>query len=99
MFLTILGDFHYFMFWGTPIQSGSLCNVRELISHKQVDKEAKVFNVADEFLIHTFKSHLLARVCCLLEITSPSSDINHTATIEWLQEEAKNASTEMLTTN
>ena len=51
--------------------------MREYIGRKQVDKEAKVFYVADEFLMHTFKSHLLARVCSLLDITSPSSDINH----------------------
>ena len=93
-----IGDFHFLweclkvifmMFWGTPSQPGSLCNVREYISRKQVDKEAKVFNVADEFLIHTFKSHLLARVCCVLKITSPSSDINHEATLEWLQDQAR----------
>lgn len=77
------------MFWGTPSQPGSLCNVREYISRKQVDKEAKVFSVADEFLIHMIKSHLLARVCYLLKITSPSSDINHEDTLEWLQDEAR----------
>ena len=79
----------YQMFWGTPSQSGSLCNVREYISRKQVDKEAKVFYVADEFLLHTFQSHLLARVCSLLGISSPLSDISHTPTLEWLQEKAK----------
>ena len=52
------------MYWGTPSQPGSLCNVREYISRKQVDKEARVFNAADEFLIHTFKSHLLASLLC-----------------------------------
>ena len=79
----------FMMFWGTPSQPGSLCNVREYISHKQVDKEAKIFNVADKFLIHTFKSHLLARLCCLLKFTSPSSDINSEVTLEWLQNKTK----------
>ena len=92
------GDFHFLweclkliflMFWGTTSQPGSLCNVREYISRKQVDKEAKVFNVADEFLIHTFKSHLLARVCSLLKLTSPSSDFNYAPTYEWFQKQAR----------
>ena len=63
--------------------------MREHISRKQVDKEAKVFYVADEFLMHTFKSHLLARVCSLFDVASPSLEINHTATLEWLQQKAK----------
>ena len=68
------------------------------ISRKQVDKKAKVFNVANVFLIHIFKSHLLARVCCLLIITSLSSDINHEDTLEWLQDEARMLVEKMPTT-
>ena len=73
--------------------------MREYISRKQVDK-AKVFYVADEFLMHTFKSHLLARVCSLLDIASPSSDINHihVATLEWLQQKAKDRVHQCFTT-
>jgi RNA polymerase-interacting CarD/CdnL/TRCF family regulator len=41
------------MFWGTPAQSGTLCNLREVIRRTQVDKAVKVFNTADEFLMHT----------------------------------------------
>ena len=48
-----------------------------------------MFYVADEFLMHMFKSHLLARVCFLFNITSPSSTINHTPELEWLQQKSK----------
>ena len=37
-----------------------MVNMSEYISCKQVDKEAKVFYAADEYLMHTFKFHLVS---------------------------------------
>lgn len=70
-----LGDFHFLweclkvifaIFWGTPSEVGSLCNMREFIGCKNVDKNVKVFNVGDELLLH---AHLQARICSIFNIT------------------------------
>ena len=60
LFLPI-GDFHFlwecviFLMFGNH---GSLSSIRD---HKQVDKGVKVFkHTGDEFLVHTFKAHLVA---------------------------------------
>ena len=75
-----LGDFHFLweclevifeIFWSSPSHQGSLCNLRE-IQRVQVDKGAKVFNVADEFLVHVFKANLSASVCTSLKVQSTS---------------------------
>ena len=50
----------------TTVQPGSLCNLREQLNRKQIDKVVKVFNTGDEFLLHCFKAHLKARICTLL---------------------------------
>ncbi len=55
-------------FWGTPAQSGSLCNLREVIRRRSVDKGVKVFNVGDEFLMHAFKNHLISSIMTNLKI-------------------------------
>ena len=73
------------MHWGTPTQVGSLCNIRELIRRVQVDKAGKVFNVCDEFLLHAYKSHLIAAICTELNIDSPEADIEHDPTLHWLE--------------
>ena len=39
----------------------------------KVDKAAKVFNVCDGFIVHAYKSHLLAAVCTQLKLESPDS--------------------------
>ena len=61
-------------FWGKPNQTGSLCNLQDFTNHKLVDKKGKTFSIADEFISHTFKAHLLAAVCALewLETTARS---------------------------
>lgn len=95
---TFTGDFHFLweclrvvftIFWGTPSDTGSLCNLREFISRKQVSKAVKVFNVGDEFLIHCFKAHFTARACSILGIASPTDDIEHTIDLEWLKAKAE----------
>ena len=93
-----IGDFHflweclkvlYDMFWGTPAHPGSLCNLREVIHRTQVDKAAKVFNTADEFLMHTFRAHLLASVTSSLGISNASQSIEHEDSEEWLRDKAE----------
>ena len=76
------------IFGGSPSDTGSLCNMREFISRKLVSKSVKVFNVGDEFLLHTFKAHFIARICSVLGITSPTADIDHIPTLQWLKEKA-----------
>lgn len=63
--------------------------MREYISRKQVNKTVKVFNIGDEFLVHSFRAHFMARICSIFDINSPSDDIQHTKSFEWLKEKAK----------
>ena len=99
----LTGDFHFLweclrttftMLWGTPSQPGSICNLREIVRHTQVDKGVKVFNRGDEFLVHSFKGHLLAGIMTQLKVKSPEESIDHPVSESWLQETA-----EMLVTN
>ena len=96
MYLT--GDFHFLweclrvvftIFWGTPSETGSLCNMREFVNRKLVTKTIKVFNVGDELLIHCFKAHFIASICSILGVTSPADHIEHPADLEWLKTKAK----------
>lgn len=89
-----LGDFHFlweclrvifFTFWGSPSHIGSLCNIRELINRKQVNKSVSVFSVGDEFVTHAFKAHLTAGICKYFDIRSPQDHIDHEVTFQWLQ--------------
>ena len=88
------GDFHFLwkslkvpllMFWGSPTHIGSLCNIRELIRRVQLDKGGKVFNVCDGFLLHAFKSHLIAAIYTQLHVNSPDAPIQHESTLQWLE--------------
>lgn len=97
-YLNNIGDFHFVWeclrvlfvtFWGTPSQPGSLYNIREYINRKQVTKNASVFNVADEFIMHVFKGHLIANICTQLKIASPQDDIDQQADFQWLKQTAE----------
>ena len=77
------------MFWGSPSHVASLCNLRELIRRVQVDKMAKVFSVCDEFVLHTYRSHLLAAICTYLKIESPDALVQHEPTLQWLRRTAE----------
>ena len=88
---TCSGDFHFLWecqkvllmtYWGSR---RSLCNIRELIRRVQVDKGGKVFNVCDEFLLHTYKGHLIAAICTELHIDTPETPIEHESTLQWLE--------------
>ena len=79
----------YNIFWGSPTIPGSLCQLREYIRRVQVDKDVKVFNVGDEFLVHTFKGHLLAAICTFFSLSSPADDISHTTDEKWLHSKAE----------
>ena len=86
------------IFWGTPAEQGSLCNMKEQIRRNQVDKSVKVFSVGDEFLLHVFKAHLAARVCTKLSLNSTSDNFPHEASLVWLQTTAEELVTETLRT-
>jgi hypothetical protein len=62
--------------------------MRETIGRTQVDKTAKVFNVADEFIVHAFKAHLKANICRLLKISDATENIPHLCTQQWLRDTA-----------
>ncbi len=79
----------YTIFWGTPSQAGSLCNLRETVRRTQVDKGVKVFSVGDEFLVHVFKAHLTARICQVLKLQSTDDTIEHLTSLQWLKEKAE----------
>lgn len=63
--------------------------MREHIRRLQVDKNVKVFNVGDEFLIHMFKAHLLASISSSLKLKSISDIIQHENSLAWLKSTAK----------
>lgn len=63
--------------------------MREHIRRLQVDKEVKVFNVGDEFLIHMFKAHLLASISSSLKQKSISDPIQHENSLHWLKSTAE----------
>lgn len=73
----------FVIFWGTPSETGSL---REFINRKLVTKTVKV---CDEFLIHSFRAHFIARICSILGVTSPADDIEHLVNLEWFKTKAK----------
>ena len=76
-------------FWGKPNQTGSLCNLQDYINHKLVDKKGKTFSIADEFISHTFKAHLLAAVCAEFGVTTAHDNIPHDTSLEWLETTAR----------
>ena len=76
-------------FWGSPSHVGSLCNIRELINRKQVNKSVTVFSIGDEFVTHAFKAHLTAGICKHFGISSPQDNINHEVSSQWLHTTAE----------
>ena len=74
---------------GYPSLPGSLCNMREIISHKLVDKNVKVFSTADEFIFCVFQAHFQATICSILGIASTSSRVVYPCTQTWLDETAE----------
>ena len=76
-------------YWGTANQPGALSNLRQQINRTLVDKAGKTFSVADEFVIHAFKAHLIAAACAHFNVKSPSETIPHDQTQEWLISIAK----------
>ena len=47
-----------------------------------------MFNVGDEFIVHAFRAHLIASICCHLKLKSPDDEINHNITQQWLENTA-----------
>lgn len=75
--------------WGKQSEPGSLSNLHSYINRTVVDKAGKKFSVADEFLVHAFKAHLLAAICNHLNVLSPSEPVPHKESLEWLSSTAK----------
>ena len=48
-----------------------------------------MFNVCDEFLLHAYKSHLIAAICTQLHIDTPDAPVPHETTLQWLETKAK----------
>ena len=59
------------------------------MNRKQVDKGVKVFSTGDEFLLHTFKAHLAARICSHLKLKSTTDEIPHDKSLHWLHTTAE----------
>ena len=76
-------------YWGTANQPGSLSNLRQHINCTLVDKAGKTFSVANEFVMHAFKAHLIAAACTHFQINSPSEAITHEISHEWLESAAR----------
>ena len=70
--------------------------MRERIRRNQVDKDAKVFSVGDEFVVHSFKAHLSARICTMLGLQSTTDTIPHEKSLTWLQSTADKLVSETL---
>ena len=94
------GDFHFLWeclktiietFWGSVTIPGSMCNLREKINRTQLDKTAKTFSIADEFVVHALKAHLLAAVYSMFGISTGGEAIEHVVSAEWLQHTAARA--------
>ena len=75
----------FLIFWEPHGNHGSLSSMRDKINRRQVDKGVKVFNVGDEFLVHTFKAHLAARICTHLNLSSTLDNIPHEKSSQWLR--------------
>ena len=78
-------------FWGSVTQSGSICNLRELVNRTQLDKGAKTFSITDEVVIHALKANLLAAVYTMYNISSRDQSITHEVSAQWLQQAASEA--------
>lgn len=86
----MLGDFHFLweclkvimeIYWGKASQHGSLCNLKEVINRKQVEKKAKNFCTCVEFILHVFKSHMIAAICDIMKLEGPNSNIPTSANL------------------
>ena len=75
--------------WGKQSDPGSLCNLRSLINHTLVDKAAQTFSIADEFVVHAFKVHLLAAICTHVNMPFVLKPVEHESPLEWLSSTAK----------
>ena len=76
-------------YWGSPTVPGSLCNLRDHIHRGLVDKAGKTFNIADEFVTHSVRAHMIAAICSHLGMSRPTDSLVHDCSREWLESTAK----------
>ena len=62
-------------FWGGITGAGSISNLREKVNHTQLDKTAKTFSIADEFVLYMLKAHLLASVHTMFGISGSDDEV------------------------
>ena len=75
-------------YWGSPTVPGSLCNLRDHIHRGLVDKAGKTFNIADEFVTHSVRAHMIAAICSHLGMSRPTDSLVHDCSREWLESTA-----------
>ena len=80
----IIGDFHFLWecmravfgaLWGSELDKGSLCHLKDLCGRRHASNDVRVFYVCDELLFHAFEAHPLAAVTSYLQMSSPSSEV------------------------
>ena len=87
------------IFWGIPSQQGSLSSLRSVAHRLNVDHKVKVFNVGDEFLVHTFKAHLLTAIMSHLNMSETTDTVTHPCSLAWLQQLAEKLVRDILSHN
>eukprot|EP00118_Oscarella_pearsei_P020458 m.221645 g.221645 ORF g.221645 m.221645 type:complete len:335 (+) comp39962_c0_seq1:1579-2583(+) len=63
------------MHWGSVDDIGCLCHFKHQLGRSQVDKEAKKFQAADEFLQDALDSTLVAALARFLDIDNPQESL------------------------
>ena len=61
------------------------------------DTPFKVFNIGDEFLMHTFQACLTTAIMEQLKLDDPSAQYDHPCSLAWLQSEAEKLANKLLT--
>ena len=62
----------------------------------QVDNDVKTFNIGDQFVVHTFKGHLIAAVHSILKVKFPNDPVAHASSLVWLEKTSPLIVTEAL---
>ena len=78
---------------------GHPCTTRVVVQYEGTCATAasrQRFNVGDEFLMHTFKAHLVASVSSLLNVKSVSEMIPHENSLQWLRSTAEKLAAQTL---
>ena len=64
-------------------------SLQDHIHRGLVDKAGKTFNIADEFVTHSVRAHMIAAICSHLGMSRPTDSLVHDCSREWLESTAK----------